>query len=185
MKSIQKSFPVTEEEYELLHKKFGKYCYYIAWQLKRNNTKNNSTDDFDDITQQLQIALIRAASYYKRQCYIEASLESLKLRIKDEFNKKILQSLEKLWNNRTRHGANRQKFGEFQEMILDGLLKKYVPKKFRPDKEAQLVMDSKFATYCKQIAWNEQRSMGKKITREKSFRAGMTSLSEYDYLAYI
>jgi len=182
LKAIQKSFPVTEEEYEMLHKQFGKYCYYIAWQLKRNNTKNNSTDDFDDITQQLHLAIIRAASYYKRQTYIESSLECLKPRIKDDFNLKVLKTLNKLWKNRTRHGANRQKFGEFQERILDSLLVKYVPKKDRPDKQAKLIMDAKFATYCKQIAWNEQRSMGKKITREKSWRTGLVSLSEFDYL---
>jgi hypothetical protein len=43
-------------------------------------------------------------------------------------------------------------------------------------------MDSKFATYCKAITWNAQKSLGKKITREKSIRTGMVSLSEYDYL---
>ena len=182
MKSIQKAFPVTEEEYNILHEKFGKYCYYIAWQLKRNNVKNNSTDEFEDITQQLQLAIIRAASYYKRQTFIEASLECLESRIKDKFNLKVLNTLNKLWNNRTRHGANRQKFGTFQEQILESLLKKYVPKKDRPDKQAPLVVDSKFATYCKQIAWKEQRALGKKITREKSWRTGLVSLSEFDYL---
>jgi len=30
--------------------------------------------------------------------------------------------------------------------------------------------------------WNQQRSMGKKITREKPLRAGMVSLSSFDYL---
>jgi len=52
----------------------------------------------------------------------------------------------------------------------------------RPDRFAPLSIDSKFATYCKAIVWNGQKSMGKKITREKSIRSGMVSLSEFDYL---
>lgn len=182
MKSILTSFPVTATEYDILMEKFERYCYYIAWQLKKNNTKNNSTDDLDDIIQNIRLAIIRAASYYKRQTYIEASLEVLKSHIKDGFTKAVLCSLENLWKNRTRHGANRQKFGEFQEVLLEKLLRKYVPKSKRPLKDAPLVLDSKFATYCKQIAWNEQRSLGKKITREKSWRTGLVSLSEFDYL---
>ena len=62
--SIATDFPISNEEYNILMKKFEKYCYYIAWQLKKNNSKNNSTDDLEDITQQLKIAAIKAASYY-------------------------------------------------------------------------------------------------------------------------
>jgi len=182
MKSIVSNFPISGDEYDLLMKKFEKYCCYIAWQLKKNNTKNNSTDEIEDIIQQLKFAVVKAASYYKRQVYIETSLSALKDRVRDDFVKRVLRNLEKLWNNRTRHGANRQKFGDYQELILDQLLKAYFPKKERPDREASLVLDSKFATYCKQICWNEQRAMGKKITREKPIRVGLTSLSEFDYL---
>jgi hypothetical protein len=182
MKSILISFPITGEEYSLLMDKFDKYCYYIAWQLKKNNTRNNSTDELEDIIQQLRFAVVKAAAYYKRQTYIESSLKVLGSKIGDKFTAKLLKVLEKLWVDRTRHGANRQKFGDYQEIILDQLLKKYVPKKNRPSKDAVLVLDVKFATYCKQICWNEQRALGKKITREKSLRVGMTSLSSYDYL---
>jgi len=182
LKSILTSFPVTSSEYDILMDKFEKYCYYIAWQLKKNNTKNNSTDDLDDIIQNIRLAIIRAASYYKRQTYIEASFEVLNLRVKDRFIREVVEALEDLWLNRTRHGANRQKFGEFQELLLDKLLKRYVPRSERPDRNAPLVLDSKFSTYCKQIAWNEQRALGKKITREKSWRTGLVSLSEFDYL---
>ena len=62
------------------------------------------------------------------------------------------------------------------------MIEKFVPKEEKPDKEAALKIDSKFATYCKAIVWNGQKSMGKKITREKSIRSGMVSLSEFDYL---
>lgn len=182
MKSILISFPITGEEYSLLMDALDKYCYYIAWQLKKNNTRNNSTDELEDIIQQLRFSVIKAAAYYKRQTYIESSLKILGSKIGDKFTGKLLTVLEKLWINRTRHGANRQKFGDFQEVILDQLLKKYIPKKNRPKKNANLILDKKFMTYCKQICWNEQRAMGKKITREKGLRVGLTSISSFDYL---
>ncbi|NBT59780.1 hypothetical protein EBT16_13450, partial [bacterium] len=68
MKMIQDSFPVTEEEYLLLDGKFGELCEYQAWQLIKKNTRNNHTDSQEDIAQDMRIALLRAASYYKRQC---------------------------------------------------------------------------------------------------------------------
>ena len=100
----------------------------------------------------------------------------------DKFVYKIVQELENLWSNRTRHGANRQKFGKHQENLLDKIVRRMVPKEEQPFKDAPLKIDSKFATYCKAIVWNGQKSMGKKITREKSIRSGMVSLSEFDYL---
>lgn len=99
----------------------------------------------------------------------------------DKLLKDFCSHLLDLWNNKTRHGANRQKFGDFQEELLDMLLRT-VPKDQWPDKNASLVIDGKFVTYCKQIIWNQQKQMGKKITREKSWRTGLVSLSEYDYL---
>jgi hypothetical protein len=180
--SIATDFPISNEEYNMLMKKFEKYCYYIAWQLKKNNSKNNSTDDLEDITQQLKIAAIKAASYYKRQTYIEESFDILDNSLKDLLLKKVLKRLKKLWADRTRHGANRQKFGEFQEEVLETLLKCHVEEGSKPNKFRDLILDAKFCRYCKQICWNEQRALGKKITREKSIRVGLTSLSEFDYL---
>ncbi len=182
MKSICQSFPITSQEYDNLTKCFGKLCYYAAHQLQKKNTKNNYTDDFEDINQELQLSIIRAGSYYKRQIYIEKCLNMVNSHNTDLFLKKIIDKLEDLWRNRTRHGANRQKFGMKQEKMLDLLVKAVVPKKFRPDRMANLKIDSKFSTYCKAIVWNGQKSMGKKITREKSIRSGQVSLSEYDYL---
>jgi hypothetical protein len=130
----------------------------------------------------MRIALLRAASYYKRQCYIESSLEICKKYAKDAVIKSVLKRLANLWKNKTRHGANKQKFGPHQEKMLDKLVKVLVPIKERPNKKASLKMDSKFSTYCKAITWNAQKSLGKRITREKSIRTGMVSLSEYDYL---
>jgi len=183
LETIVNSFPITEREYDMLNVKFGNLCHYAAWQLKKKNSRNNQTNDPDDDVQELRIALIRAGSYYKRQTYIEECFEVLGKHVKDRFIKRVVRQLKQLWTDRRRHGANRQKFGEFQELILARLVKKYVPKAERPDRVKILTIDPKFCTYCKQIIWNAQKSLGKKITREKSWRTGLVSLSEYDYLA--
>ena len=179
---IVNSFPITEGEYEALDKKFGKLCFYAAWQLKKKNSKNNQTNDPDDDAQELRIALIRAGSYYKRQTYIESCFDVLDKYVKEKFIKRLVKQLKQLWIDRRRHGASRQKFGQFQEIILERLVKKHVPRAIQPDKAKLLQIDGKFATYSKQIIWNAQKSLGKKITREKSWRTGLVSLSEFDYL---
>ena len=182
MKDICSSFPITEKEYYDLNKKFGKLCYYAAHQLKKKNSRNNVAEDIDDINQELQLSIIRAGSYYKRQIYIEKSLKVAKIYAKDPFTIAVLNNLENLWNNRTKHGASRQKFGEYQELLLSNIIKKHTPEDQQPNKNDLLKIDCKFSTYCKAIVWNGQKSMGKKITKEKNIRTGLTSLSEYDYL---
>jgi hypothetical protein len=183
LETIVNKYPITAEEYRLLDVKFGNLCHYAAWQLKKKNSQNSMTNDPEDDVQELRIALIRAGSYYKRQCFIEASFEALEGHVKDKFIKALVNQLKKLWIDRRRHGANRQKFGDFQEVILDRLVRKHVPKEKRPSITNALKIDTKFATYCKQIIWNAQKSLGKQITREKSWRSGLVSLSEFDYLA--
>lgn len=182
LETIFRSFPISEQEYAELDKKFGNLAHYAAWQLKKKNSKNSMTNDPEDDVQELRIALLRAGSYTKRQTYIESCFESLDSHVKDKFIKALVKELKTLWKDRRRHGANRQKFGEFQESILERLVNKYVPKESRPDKNKPLTVDTDFATYCKQIVWNEQKSLGKKITREKGWRTGLVSLSEFDYL---
>ena len=226
--SIFHNFPVRDMEYQELEKKFGKLCHFANWELKRKNTKNHTTDEHDDIAQELRIKLITAGAYYKRQVYIEASLrtsveyaiQGLELNasqaarllvdnnwdwdeaialgevhpeeantMKEEIRSDprgfmflVIGELYNLWLNRTRHGANRVKFGEFQEKLLDRIVKKIVPKDKRPNRRADLKIDAKFTTYCKAIVWNGQKTMGKKITKEKGIRTGMVSLNDYDYL---
>jgi hypothetical protein len=181
--SICDSFPITDSEYSSLEKQFGSLAKYASWQLLKKNTKNNHTDEFDDVNQELLMSLIRAGSYYKRQVYIEHCFKVAKINAEDCFIKFILGELEGLWQNRTHHGANRQVYGEFQENILENIVKKVVPAPQRPNKDSPLKIDAKFTTYCKAIVWNMQKSLGKKITREKTLRAGASSLSEYDHLS--
>ena len=182
LENIVNAFPVTSDEFKVLDSKFGNLCHYAAWQLKKKNSNNNYTNDPEDDVQELRIALIRAGSYYKRQTYIEDCLEILDRHVDDDFVKLIVLQLKQLWEDRRRHGANRQKFGEFQEAILEKLIRKYVPIELRPQKTNSLRVDTKFVTYCKQIIWNAQKSLGKQITKEKSWRSGLVSLSEFDYL---
>lgn len=182
MNHILMSFPINTVEYNKLDEKFGDLCEYAAWQLFKKNSRNNHTDDQQDMSQELRWALIVAGSYYKRQVYIESCLKACEKHANDELTYGIVEELAELWLNKTRHGANKQKFGPHQEQILEKLVKKIVPKDERPSKDADLRIDSKFTTYCKAITWNKQKAMGKKITREKSIRSGQVSLSEYDYL---
>jgi len=182
MIDIVHNFPITETEFSDLTEKFSKLCWHIAHGLKKKNSNNNYLDDAEDINQELQLSMLRAGSYYKRQVYIEKCFETAKNYVTDKFILRVVDELENLWKNRTRHGANRQKYGLFQEKILDRIIKKFVPKEQWPDKNAPLSIDSKFVTYCKAIVWNGQKSMGKKITREKTIRSGMVSLSEFDFL---
>lgn len=182
MNEICKSFPISENEYKELDSRFGQLSHYIAWQLYKKNSRNNHTDEQEDIAQELTIALIRAGSYYKRQVYIEKSLDLCQEFVKDKFLNLVVLELKDLWVNKTRHGASRQKFGPYQEKILNKILRKVVPSNKRPSKKVPLKIDGKFTTYCKAITWNAQKSMGKKITREKGIRASMVSLSEFDYL---
>jgi len=182
LQNVINSFPVTEEEYGLLDAKFGELCHYQAWQLLKMNLKNNCSDDQEDIVQDLRIAMIKAASYFKRQTYIESCMEALHDYIDDPMNYQVLNELEFLWENRKRHGANRQKFGEYQEQVLEKLVRKYIPKKDRPNRLKPLEIDAEFKGYCKSITWNEVKLKGKRITKEKFWRTGMVSVSEYDYM---
>lgn len=185
MDEILKSFPIKTSEYMKLDEKFGDLCEYAAWQLFKKNSRNNHTDDQQDMSQELRWSLIIAGSYYKRQVYIEACLKLLQKYVTDPLNRAIVDQLIYFWENKTRHGANKQKYGVHQERIMEKMIRKYVPKQERPDKNAELKIDSKFTTYCKAITWNKQKAMGKKITREKSIRNGQVSLSEYDYLSVV
>lgn len=184
MSSIYKNFPITTEEYKKLEKKFGQLCYYAAWQLTRKNCNNNHQYDLDDFQQELMLAVLRAGSYYKRQLFLDKSFSRLKAKSLDSISSLILDELINLWDNRTRHGANRQKFGDHQENILEILSEKFLAMHERPSKADELQFDTKFFTYCKQIVWNCQRNLGKRITREKPLRGGQVSLSDHDYLVY-
>ena len=182
MLNIFKNFPITQDEYNLLEKKFGQLCYYASWQLTRKNSSNNHQFDLEDFCQELMFSVLRAGSYYKRQVYIDSSLNALEKSNLPHFAVLLLNELKDLWANRTKHGANRQKFGDHQEEILKKLCQQYLPQDLIPNPTKPLQLEAKFATYAKQIIWNAQRNLGKKITREKPLRSGQVSLSDHTYL---
>jgi len=199
MHDVCLKFPVTNDEYTELCDKFESLAHFQAWQLLRINVRNNCSDEQEDIVQDLRIAMLKAGSYFKRQTYIEECLNVLRVcvevecltlgqevpaenRRSSDFIMKIVEELERLWDDRKRHGASRQKFGEFQEQILERLVRKHVPKDMRPDRNKPLQFSKEFKAYCKSITWNELKLKGKKITREKFWRTGVISLSEFDYM---
>ena len=182
MRHIFHSFPITNEEYVLLDDKYGELAQFQAWQLIKKNSRNNHNNGQEDFAQDLRISLLTAGSYYKRQTYIEECLRLCHKYADDKFIRRLVAGLADLWLNKTRHGANRQKFGIHQEKLLDKLVKALVPARQRPSRKAPLRLDAKFNRYCKAITWNNHKAMGKKITREKAIRAGQVSLSEFEYL---
>lgn len=179
LKQMYDRYKLTDEEFDVLYKKFNKLVSFQAWQLLNRNTHNNHGADFDDINQDIMIALIKSGVYYKRQTYIEECLELLKVYSDGIKVKKLID----LWENRRKHGANKQKFGEKQEKELDSLVNKIIPADKRPNPKGTLTIDKKFETYCKQITWNQLKTLGKKITKERSIRNGSVSLSEFDHVS--
>lgn len=180
---ILSKYPITDAEYNELTKKFGKLCYYIAHDLKKNNVKNNYSDDIEDIVQDLFISLMKSGSYHKRQLFIETQLDAAKKYLKkagDPVLFSAIKKLNKLWNNRKKHGASRQKFGSYHEVILENIIKT-LPPSHRPAYQG-LKINAYFTRYCKSIIWNTQKATGKKITRERSFRVGQVSLSNNKHL---
>lgn len=182
-KSIFDRFRITDDEYLELSSQFEDLCRFAAWQLKRKNVKNNCTEDFDDYAQDFREAMMTAGVYYKRQTYIEDCLDLAERHAADDFTRAVVDELRRLWRDRKRHGASRQKFGDLQERILDRIVGQVVPAADRPQKDRKLVFDKRFPNYCKRIIWNKQLSAGRKITRERGLRNGLVSLSEFDYLS--
>jgi hypothetical protein len=176
-------FQITNEEYAELKKEFENLCYKAAWELKRKNFKNNHTDEIEDTVQDLRWSMSRACVYTKRQRYIESCMDAVESHCDDPFAKITMKELRNLWDDRTRHGANKQKFGAFQEKILESFVNEYVDENVRPSKKTKLEIDKSFSVYCKAIIWNCSKNLGKKITRERSIRSGLVSLSENGFLA--
>ncbi len=182
MTNICEEFSLSNLEWTELEKKFDGLALFAGWQLLRMNARNNHTSDIEDIAQDLRWAICRAACYHKRQVYIRSCFVAVNKYVQDLFLKEIVKELEHLWANKTRHGAGRVTYGEYQQEILEQIMREVVPEKEMPDKNKSLSIDTEFITYCKPIVWNEKKSLGKKITREKSWRTGLVSLSEHDHL---
>ncbi len=90
---IFQSFRLSDEEYAELDRRFGDLCHFVAWQLKKKNSRNNLTDELEDIAQELRWAIIRAGVYYKRQVYLEDCMKAVKDSVQDVLLCSILSDL--------------------------------------------------------------------------------------------
>ncbi len=177
-------FKLTDEEWQQIYNKFWKLCRHQAKSLLNMNMKGSHTDDQDDIEQEMHQSMIVAAMYHKRQCYIEACFKSLKEFSKDEAIIEMVSKLESVWRNKTKSGGVRQRFGSHQEKILYRLVNSYVPYAVRPSVNTPFKADEKFERYCKANTWNRIKTLGRKITKERSLRNGMASLSNFSHLVH-
>jgi len=179
---IFKRFEVTNEDYLLLEKNFDKLCKFVAWRLKQSNARNNCTDELDDFIQDMRIAVLYAGAYYKRQTYIEECLTLLAKHLKDRFLRLMLMELISRWENKGKSGEERERFDVYHEEILENLVKENIPDKIRPSRKRPLVIDKRFPIYCKNIIWNKKKAVGRKITKERSLRGGLVSLTQFAYI---
>ena len=182
LERIVSKFPISDEEYHELHQKFDKLCCFAVWQLKKRNQTYDVLSDVDDDIQELRIALLRAASYYKRQSFIEDCFRALSAARLPGPVREVVDELWGVWESRRLHGSERKKFAAYQEEMLWQAVERHVKSAARPSASRPLRVDRRFHTYCKQIVWNAQKTIGKKLTRDKSRRRGESSLTEHEYL---
>lgn len=176
---IQKKYPVTNEEFEVLEKKYGKLCWFAASNLTYSNRK--SEEDLQDFHSEILIGMFRAGSYYKRQTFIENVFEYLdKCKIYMEpIDISSLQTLKNTWKRKA-------DFNETHEVIIREILKKYEDaiNEDAPKDNLTLQFDEKFEIYCKSIIWNTKKSLGQSISKENKYKCKEISLDEWEFLEY-
>lgn len=174
---VHKQYSVTTSEWSELEKKLGNLCRTITWQLLRQN-KMACIENFDEWNPEVQMALVRAACYYKRQCYLQAAIEHVDSVIDEltDYDKSEASDLLRQWTSKPKNGQPR--FSREHELRLDALISKTAG----PSRE-RLVLDSDFVPYAKRIMWNAQKTIGKKLTSAKK-EIAMISLDECEFLAH-
>lgn len=178
--SMFKKFPILDAEYVDVEKQFDKLCCAIAWDLQKKNRNNNCNveTEIEDVIQEIRIAVLEAMCYHKRQIYIDSSfVVALKYCMNADVRTELLNIYD-IWQNRKEHGTNRPKFEKQHEDLLEKIVMEYVPDKMLPNKNKPIKIDTEFKNYCKSIAWNRQKSIGRKITKERVIKKGIVSLSE-------
>jgi hypothetical protein len=161
------AFPLTTAEYEQLEDELGDLLHFIAWKFLRCNQQANHTEEEADVCQELRIALMIGAAYFKRQTWVEACFDVLP-------ESPDVKRLKQGWDNR-----KKKHFGEKHEEELADLVGRLVPASERPSKRASLAVDGAFKGYAKSIVYNRLKQLGKRLVREKPLRVGCLSLS-YD-----
>jgi len=176
---IQKRYPITNQEFEVLEEKYGKLCWYAATNLAFTNGK--SEEDRQYFHSEILIGIFRAGSYYKRQTFIENVFEYLD-KYKDEMESSDIFNLEKL-KDTWKHKAN---FTETHEIIIREILKKYenISKEECPKDNFSLIFDDKFEIYCKAIIWNTKKSLGQAISKDNENRRKEVSFDDCQFLEH-
>jgi len=183
----EQHYNITQKEYEELDKQFGKLCHYAAWQIVRFNfPKIKYEQEFPNVDQEIVISVIRAASYYKRQIFLNKAFEFLNSIQLTRQERVKVTALQILWDGRKEKG-NKNKFDKNEEEALVEVIKTNQNKasekgEAAPTQSAPLQLNKEFTIYCKSIIWNTYKSIGKGITKSRKDRKHEVSLSEYDFL---
>ncbi len=175
-------FKLTDDEWKQIYNRFWKLGRHQARSLLNGNLKGSHTEDQEDIEQEMFQSMITAAMYHKRQCFIDYCFKSIRKHVKDENVLTKAKELENIWNKKTVKGMVRKKFGINQEKTLYKLVNQHIPQEVRPSPTDPFTFDQNFDKYCKNITWNRIKNIGRKITKERSLRSGMASLSSFNYL---
>ena len=192
---IQKRYPVTDAEFEVLDEKYGKLCWFAASKLASANRK--SEEDLQDFHSEILIGMFRAGSYYKRQTFIESTFKYLdKSRVfMSSEDLADLNLLQKMWYQRKAY------FTEIHEVLIREVLGKYTdaleektpsdkePLEFNPANQKTYVNANgetkkvnPFEVYCKAIIWNTKKSLGQAISKENEHKCKEVSLDEWNFL---
>jgi hypothetical protein len=174
---IQKKYPVSDQEYEILNTQYGKLCWFAANKLARSNRRED--EDLQDFHSEIQIGMFRSGSYYKRQVFIDKSFRYLKFFFPFMTLPEIsmLNSIKDKWQNRKNH------FGEKEEAQLRVLLQVCKRQGRRtPDPAKALFMGKRFNIYCKAIIWNTYKALGQCVSKENERRNKEVSLDEWAFL---
>lgn len=180
---IQKKYRITDKEYNLLHEKFGKLCWFAASKLTASNRR--SDEDLQDYHSEIVLGMFRAGSYYKRQVFIENVFDYLrsckKYMCADDID--MLAGFQNKWKKKS-------EFLETDENELVLFLERF--KIYNddinrsgpcyPNQNSQLKIDNKFKVYCKAIIWNTTKSLGQHISKENETKMKEVSLDEWSFL---
>lgn len=169
MKNIFDKFHITDEEFIMLDKKYSKLCKWQVWRLVKRFPSRSV--EFEDMEQEIFIALLHAGSHYKRQTYIESCFEVLS---ENGFYEDV-RPLEERWK------ADKRRFTHKHERTLEFLVSK-LPEGKKPDKGRRLVIDKVFDIYCRQITFNKKKQLCKKINKDNIIRMNSVSLEDCGYL---
>lgn len=161
-------FSLKEEEYFLLEGAFVKLCHKAAWQAKRSY----DTLIFEDVDQDIQIAMFRAGKQYKKKMFFQRSFEFL-----DQMGLKNSHLI-----NAIRKSVLNSRGPKEEEELISSLIDFYNGMPGVPKTDDPLILDEHSSSYIKTCIWNQQKCILKDQAKECANRKGEVSLSEDECL---